>query len=318
MPKVSVVTPVYNGEKYLAEAIDSILNQTFTDFEFIIVDDGSTDGSAGIIRTYQERDERVRLVQLDHNMGRADARNAGIAVAQGELLTGMDADDISLPERLEKQVAFLGANPSIGGLGTCGHVMNHDMSSLHHDFIVPTRHALIALQHLLGYGVLGATVMFRRECLTAVKGFEAGRRYVDDLELMSRLFDQTRIRLANLPEFLYLYRRHDQLKHRVRNSGPYIAGEKLKLRDLQRLGVPATAINRVKQLRPFHRLSWADRRRTKRDFKQIIDGMVAQEWVAPGDRSLLEAEMNRRLERASPRRWQQFCHWRRHHFQHRK
>ena len=317
MPQVSVVMPVYNGEKYLAEAIDSILNQTFTDFEFIIVDDGSTDGSAGIIRTYQERDERLRLVQLDHNMGRADARNAGIAVAQGELITSMDADDISLPERLEKQVAFLGSNPRIGGLGTCGHGMNHDMSSLYEDFIMPTRHELIALQHFLGFSVLGATVMFRREYLRAVEGFEAGRRYVDDLELISRLFYQTRIRLANLPEFLYLYRRHDQAKYRVRNSGPHIALKKLKRRDSERLGVPdhATAINRLKQLRPFHRLSWADRRRTKRDFKQIIDGMIAQGWVEPGDRSFLEAEMNRRLEQASPRLWQQFCHWRRHRFQ---
>ena len=315
MPLVSVVMPVYNGEKYLAEAIDSILNQTFTDFEFIIVDDGSTDGSAEIIRTYQERDERVRLLQLERNMGIADARNAGIAVAKGEFIAAMDADDASLPERLEQQVQFLRSHPEIGGLGTMGRVVKCDLATHRSNFCVPTHHALIALNYFLWYGILGATIMLRREFLIASGGYEPGRRRVEDPELLARLLNDTRIRFANLPQFLYLYRKYE----REPIPGGFEQEQTLKRFNLKRLGIPepATTINRLAQLHPFNRLSWADRRRTKRDFKQIIDGMIAQAWVEPGDRSLLEAEMNRLLERASPRRWQQFCHWRRHRFQRR-
>ena len=316
MPQVSVVMPVYNGQRYLAEAIESILTQSCADFELIIVDDGSGDNSAAIIRAYAERDERIRFFQHERNRGRADAMNTGIAAAESQYITRMDCDDVSLPERLEKQVAFLESNPGIGALGACGKFMNRDLATLRHDFIVPTQHALIALQHFLGYGFIGATVLYRRDCLIAVGGYEPGRRYVDDLELMSRLLDQTPIRLANLPDILYLYRRHDQLKFRDPNSGPHIEGKKLKRRDLQRLGFaePEATMGRLPDLRRDRRLSWAARRAGKQDLKRLIDGLIERSWVEPGDRATLEAEMNDILEHTSPRLWQMFCHWRRHHF----
>ena len=120
MPLVSVIMPVYNGEKYLAEAIDSILVQTFTDFELLIVDDGSQDNSAEIIRSYVKRDSRIRFFQQEQNEGSANARNRGIANAKGEFIAAMDCDDVSLPERLQKQVDFLESHPEIGALGTRG------------------------------------------------------------------------------------------------------------------------------------------------------------------------------------------------------
>src|SRR5262245_55079183 len=98
-PLISVVMPVYNAERYVADAIASILAQTYAQFEFIIVDDGSTDGSAAIVRAFAARDARVRPLFLTHySIGRA--RNAGIALTQGGLIAHMDADDIALPERL--------------------------------------------------------------------------------------------------------------------------------------------------------------------------------------------------------------------------
>ena len=103
--------PVYNGEKYLAEAIESILTQTFADFEFVIVDDGSQDGSAAIIRDYAKRDERIRVIRHERNQGVTTARNSGIAASRGEFIAAMDHDDISLPQRLEKQVDFLQSHP---------------------------------------------------------------------------------------------------------------------------------------------------------------------------------------------------------------
>ena len=313
-PLVSVVMAVYNGERYLAEAIDSILTQTFNNFEFIIIDDGSQDGSVDIIRDYAQEDGRIRLLQHQENRGQADACNTGIADSRGSLIAMMDCDDISLPERLEKQVAFLENNPEIGALGTCGHVMNRDMSALHTEFVVPPQHALIALQHFLWYGVLGASVVYRRDYLIAVDGFEPGRRYVNDLELMSRLLDQTPIQLANLSDFLYLYRKHDQLKFRDQNSGPHIEGKRLRRLDLARMGFieSEAAWDRLVRFRPWRKLGWVERRALKRDLKRLIDAMIAANWVEPVDKPLMIAEINRRLELASPRRWQQFMHWRRH------
>ena len=102
MPRVSVIMSVYNGERYLWEAVESILGQTFTDFEFIIIDDGSTDQTAKILRAIG--DERVRIFFNEKNIGLAGSLNRGLGLARGEYVARMDADDISLPARLEKQV----------------------------------------------------------------------------------------------------------------------------------------------------------------------------------------------------------------------
>ena len=103
-PLVSVVMPVYNREMYVGAAIESILGQTFTDFELIIVDDGSTDQSVAIIQGY--RDPRIRLIRFSQNKGVSAARNVGNHEARGEFIAVMDSDDIALPKRLEKQLAF--------------------------------------------------------------------------------------------------------------------------------------------------------------------------------------------------------------------
>ena len=112
-PKISVVMPVLNGEKYLAEAIESILNQTFQDFEFIIVDDGSTDQTPEILRSYANKDSRIQIVTNPINRGIGYSRNRGIALSRGEYIANMDADDLCLPERFEKQVRFLDSHPDI-------------------------------------------------------------------------------------------------------------------------------------------------------------------------------------------------------------
>lgn len=108
-PKVTVLMPVYNGEQYLSEAIESILNQTFTDFEFLIINDGSTDRSVDIIESYD--DPRIQLVHNGKNLKLITTLNRGIDLARGEYIARMDSDDISLPDRLAKQVEFLDTNP---------------------------------------------------------------------------------------------------------------------------------------------------------------------------------------------------------------
>ncbi len=116
MPRITVLMPVYNADRFLRKAIDSILTQTFTGFEFMIIDDGSTDGSQSIVRSYN--DSRIRFVQNEKNIGVAATLNRGLDLAQGEYIARMDADDISLPSRLKKQVHFMGKNPEVGISGT--------------------------------------------------------------------------------------------------------------------------------------------------------------------------------------------------------
>ncbi len=114
---VSVIMPVYNGERYLEAAVESILNQTFSDFEFIITDDGSTDTSLALLRRYANRDPRIRLISRP-NTGYVKALIEAVPLAKGKYIARMDADDISLPERFERQVRFLEQNPDYAVVGS--------------------------------------------------------------------------------------------------------------------------------------------------------------------------------------------------------
>ena len=117
MPKVSVLMPAYNSEKYIAEAIESILNQTFSDFEFIIINDGSTDKTAEIVDGYARADKRIKFINNKKNQGLIAVLNQGLDLCRGEYIARMDSDDIAINDRLEKQVAYLDANPHVGAVG---------------------------------------------------------------------------------------------------------------------------------------------------------------------------------------------------------
>jgi glycosyltransferase involved in cell wall biosynthesis len=116
-PAISVLMPVYNTERYVAEAVESILAQTFRNFEFLIIDDGSTDRSLSILKRYAERDPRIYLVSRP-NTGYVIALNEMLAMARGEFIARIDADDIALPERFEVQVAYLREHPEVVCLGS--------------------------------------------------------------------------------------------------------------------------------------------------------------------------------------------------------
>src|SRR6476661_6105481 len=122
-PPVSVLMPVYNAGRYVAEAVESILGQTYADFEFLIVDDGSTDRSRAILERYAARDPRIRLVSRP-NTGYAAALNELLGLARGELVARMDADDVALPERLLRQVNYLRAHPEVVCVGTAVHLID--------------------------------------------------------------------------------------------------------------------------------------------------------------------------------------------------
>ena len=317
MPLVSVIMPVYNGERYVAEAIDSMLAQSFTDFELLIVDDGSTDGSAAIIQAYAERDKRIRFFQHERNIGQGPTLNTGLAAATGAYITNMDCDDISLPRRLEKQVRFLENYPHIGALGVCAQARGVDMTTTLFDFTVPQEHGLIALNLFFGASFVGATVVSRSKFIEEIGGYTKDRRTSPDLDLSCRLLWHTSIRFANLPECLYLYRRHQEAIGIASKGVQSVEERNRREWLLSHLWgeAPPGALDRFQRLRFQHKLNWLDRRATKRDMRRLIDALIAHKCVAPEDEPMLVAEMNRRLEQASPRIWQQFCHWRRHRSQ---
>jgi len=193
-PQISVIMSVYNGERYLRESVDSILNQIFTDFEFIIIDDGSTDGTWAILNSYA--DPRVRLVHNQKNIGLTCSLNKGLALASGEYVARQDADDVSLAERLEQQVRYLDIHPEVGLLGTgCWNLLP---SGKQQSMVLPQTDMGIRWYLLFGTVLMHPTVVFRRRLVEQVGGYDPTIRVTQDYELWCRFAQVTRV--ANLPD----------------------------------------------------------------------------------------------------------------------
>lgn len=313
MPKVSVVMAVYNGEKDLAAAIDSILSQTLSDFEFLIVDDGSHDSSAAIIQSYAERDRRIRFFPLERNIGQGDARNVGFFAARGEFVAGMDHDDISLPQRLEQQAAILQSRLEVGAVGTAYRVVRLDQARAPYEISLPTGHALIVFYRYFRLTLCGASVMYRRDILQAAGGNSPGIRRADDLALQQKLLWEQRITFANLPEVHYIYRIHEQTLSEIdaKDGFPHkIASRRAMVERLLGEG-QEHIVPLLSQVPYVQKMSWAERRELKQALTRIADALIDHGLIDASDRPLLRHAINRRLEKSSPRRWRQFCHWRR-------
>ncbi len=161
MPKISVVMPVYNGEKYLRETMDSILNQTFTDFEFIIINDASKDNTEEIIKSYE--DDRIVYLINEQNLGVAGTLNCGIENAKGEYIARIDADDIAVPERFQKQVAFMDAHPDVGLCGSCVRIF--DESGTERDFVYSEIDEVLRVDMLFNCPFAHPSIMLRKSIL---------------------------------------------------------------------------------------------------------------------------------------------------------
>ena len=211
---VSVVMPVFNGERYLKEAVEGILNQTFGDFEFIIINDGSTDNTRGILESYA--DARIKLVEQEHQ-GLIASLNRGLAIAGGEYVARMDSDDIAAPERFEKQVAFLRTHPKIGILGTACRIIDDNGRDLGVRRW-PISDLEIRWTSLFSSPFGHPTVILRRDILTK-HGLEYADVFhmVEDYDLWIRALNHTRG--ANLDEPLLKYRVHgDRVTSKFRDQ----------------------------------------------------------------------------------------------------
>lgn len=190
--------PVYNGASYLSAAVQSILRQTFTDFEFLIIDDGSTDDSVAIIGCFD--DSRIRLVRNGKNLGLVASLNRGLDLARGEYVARMDADDISRPARLAKQVRFMDDNPQVG---VCGSWIRYIPS--HHIWKLPRGNEEIKCWQFHTVGVAHPAVMLRRN-LFVRNGlyYDPAYLYIEDFELWGRALKY--MKFANIQEVLLDYR----------------------------------------------------------------------------------------------------------------
>ena len=319
-PLVSVVMPVYNRENYVADAIESVLGQTFADFEFIIVDDASTDGSLEILKRYAAKDSRIRLLQHRRNLGTACARNTGIHESTGAYVTSMDSDDVSLPRRLEKQVELLNEQPSIGGVGVDGNQVTADLKFLQ-AYNCATNSSFIALNMLIsGPTLIKATVMTRREYIDESKGFRPELKSGEDYEFYLRMVWMLGIRYTNISEVLYLYRVHGANSgDDPRNVPSYEERIEWPKREaaFMFLGEMSDEIYRsISLLRPSQFPNWIkmslrERLRTRRNVYRLIDAMIEKNAIDAADRDALREEVDKRIEKTMPRRWQQFIHWRR-------
>ena len=207
-PPLSVAMSVYNGERFLVAAIDSVLAQTFGEFEFLILDDGSTDATPQILRDYALKDARIRPI-IRENRGLVASLNQLLEEARAPLIARMDADDICQPERFARQIAFLDANPDHGVVGSWSEDIDErgqrwpiegaDHPVTHADFLHNIRFGGPLLVH--------PGVMYRRELVRAQGGYHKAFLHCEDLDLWLRLASVTKI--ANIPERLIRYRHYD-------------------------------------------------------------------------------------------------------------
>ncbi len=214
--------PAYNAAEHIREAINSILEQTFTDFEFLIIDDGSTDDTANIIKKFN--DSRIKLIQNEGNKGLIYSLNYGLDIAQGKYIARMDADDIALNVRFEKQVDFLENNPDISILGTA-FVFLGTPYEIHY----PHYNDEIRIKLLDDGAFAHPTVMMLREVINLNNiRYNADYKYIEDYQFWIEAAIKN-VKMANLDEILLKYRQHPQQVSHQRNREQERSKQRIKL-----------------------------------------------------------------------------------------
>ena len=201
---VSVVIPCYNAEKYLVESIDSIINQSYTNLEIICIDDCSTDNTLNLLNIIAEKDSRLVILHNSENLKISKTLNRGIEYAHGAYIARMDADDISLPTRIEKQVDFLERNPHIDICGTSCEIIDINKNVIGKLYYLLNSEEIKAML-LFESGFAHPTVMFRKRIYEVIGGYSDSMP-IEDFEYWIRIAKNNA--MANLPHILLLYRWH--------------------------------------------------------------------------------------------------------------
>jgi hypothetical protein len=254
-PAITVAMSVHNGEPYLAESVESVLAQSFGDFEFLIVDDGSSDSSRETIARFAREDSRIRPI-FRENRGLVASLNQLLAEARAPLIARMDADDICRPQRFEAQSAFLARHPDHGVVGSWSEDIDAQGRSIQDgsdgvDQPVSHEQFLAAIESG-GPLLCHPAVMFRAEVVRAVGGYHAAFRHCEDLDLWLRLAGRTR--LANVPERLLRYRRSDSQVSKRFSTEQTIGSVVARVADRERLAGRADPTESLDRLPPIDQL----------------------------------------------------------------
>ncbi|AFM03612.1 glycosyl transferase [Bernardetia litoralis DSM 6794] len=261
MPKVSVMMPAYNVEKYIGEAIESILNQTFQDYELIIIDDGSVDATYQIMQEYAQKSNKIRVFQNEKNEGLVFTRNRLLELANGEYLAALDSDDISLLDRLEKQVNFLDKNPDIDLLGG-GLEFFRENSDEKNYLLFLTDPEQIACKLLFHNMFTQTAIIFRNK----VKNLKYDNHpLAEDYDLWVRISWQGKV--TNLRDILALCRLHPESISARRDDDMKKNDRLIHIKQLRRLGITPTE----KELDIHRKIAHQIDTMTEEQFEQAIN-----------------------------------------------
>ncbi len=284
--------PVYNGSDFLEESIKSILDQSFVDFEFLILDDASTDGSVDMIRGYS--DPRIRLIENNENMGQVATMNRGIGLADGEFIARMDQDDISLPERLEKQMSFMAANPDVSVCGTWAETFGSDSQIWKY----PLTHEEITCWLLFGSGLVHPSVVIRREAVTeAADIYDEGFSKAEDYYLWVKL--SRKVRFANIGEVLIRYRVQEESLLGEHKKIQREAADRVRKIQLETLGLDVSEAE-MKLHSAISQWKFQD----KREFLDRVDNWLMKIAQANVNAGIYDHEV---LMRVLAERWWSAC-----------
>lgn len=248
-PRISVVMSVYNGQAYLMEAIESILNQKFGDFEFLIVDDASTDDTPKILQRFAAGDPRIRILTHTENRGLTASLNHALQQAQGKYIARQDADDVSLPHRLGDQIALLDQNSNV--VLVSGNLILIDAHGTPIGYLERAASPNMIRWKMLFYNHVSAhsQVMFRRQAALDCGGYDEALPYSQDYNLWRRMLGQGDIWIA--PKVWVHFRQHGDSISQTR----FEAQEKISLREsqqaMQALGYALADLETLAQLRAF-------------------------------------------------------------------
>ena len=201
-PAVSVIIPVHNCERFVPEAVESILGQTLQDLELILVDDGSTDRSSAILDGYAAKDPRVRVVRHEQAKGRGAARNAGIEAARAGLVAFSDADDVSVPERLERHTEYLDAHPDVGFVVSPRVVTDLDGNAIG-SMRIPGKVSDLP-ERMRRHCHLGhCSAMYRTADIRRIGGYRNGFAAAQDYDMLLRLMETAKVGVLDIPVYRY-------------------------------------------------------------------------------------------------------------------
>ncbi|WP_305313675.1 glycosyltransferase family A protein [Hydrogenophaga sp.] len=289
MPTVSVVVPTYNAGRYIAEAVTSILNQDFTDFELLLIDDGSTDETASVIQRFAA-DSRVRLLHNERNIGLIATLHRAYAECRAPFIARMDADDICDPKRLGRQVVFLRNHPEVDIVGGAIRFFGNVAPTV---FQFPTDHAAIRPAMLFYCPLAHPALMFRRELVEqGLIRYDDDFRYAEDYHLWSRLL--LRVTSANLPEVVLDYRLHAQQVSSGSSDKQYAASLRVRRKMLMECGLTpsdgeVTLHESVILERPLPMADYLQRLASWFDRLESVNAS-SQYWDGPALQALLKAK----------------------------